>query len=480
MKWLYIHFPHLFGETWLPDFHGQQAIALIQANNQVQVIDDLNQVAKSCGVDEGMSLNTAFCLSPQLQITTVDQHRQTRALERVALIASRYSAWVGLDYPDGLYLEIASMKRLFGEARWIQRTLQTVFQQKTYTTVIAAAPTAKAARLLAKAGQQHCYRQQQLIKHLRDIAITALDIGPKTEVRLMKLGVRNVHDLLQLPSGDLSYRINAELALYLDQIVGRRPWLPTPFKLPERFRWMMDLEQEFESLEPLRFFLANGIHQFCDFLQKRSLAAQELQLTLVHRQQAPTLVDIKLASLDNRPESWQYMLNAMINRLQLVAPVTALRLSGSLFETLSDQKLHLFKSIAQDCSQKKTQLLNRLSARLGIHNLHFLQLSDDPRPERQTVFSSQPIKHLAIQDLTIKDSPTQSITLNMPLCLLAQAQKINKDQYCLDRGPVRLATGWWDKQIVHRDYYVASDKTLSSQWLFLDTTGHWYRHGWFA
>jgi protein ImuB len=470
MKWLYIHFPHLYGETWLPDFHGQQPLALIQAQQQVQMTDDINQAAKTRGVDVAMSLNTAFCLCPTLQVTTQDSHRQTQALERVATIASRYSAWVGLDQPNGLYLEIASMQRLFGEARWIQHTLQNVFQQKGYTTVIAAAPQAKAARLLAKANQACCYQQNQLMQHLRNIAITALDIAPKTEVRLMKLGIRHVHDLVQLPSGDLRYRIDAELALYLDQIVGRQTWLPIPFKVPERFRWMMDLEQEFESLEPLRFFLANGIQQFCDFLQKRSLAAQELQLTLQHRRQAPTLVDVKLASLDNRSESWQYMLNAIINRLQLPAPITALRLSGSLFETLSDQKLYLFKSISQDCSQKKTQLLNRLGARLGIDNLHFLQITTDPRPERQSIYTQQPVKNLE----------SRSITLNTPMCLLPQPQRINKDQYCLNRGPVRLATGWWDRNTVHRDYYVASDKNLSAQWLFLDASGHWYQHGWFG
>ena len=470
MDWLYIHFPHLYGETWLPDFGGDKPIALIQTQANQQLIDDINPAAKARGVDIGMALNTAFCLCPQLQVITCEDYRQQRALERVALLVSQYSAWVGLDAPDGLYLEIASMKKLFGEAMWIQRCIQKLLQQKKITSSIAAAPQPKAARLLAKAKQQRCYTQQQLLQHLSDISITALDIKPKTEVRLMKLGLRNVHDLAQLPSGDLSYRIDAELALYLEQIIGHRQWLPTPFKLPERFRWVLDLEQGFESLEPLRFFLATGINQFCSFLQKRSWAAQGLHLILQHRQQTPTVIDIKLASIDNRTESWQYMLNAMINRIELKVPVTGLGLSAALFETLSDQRLHLFKSVSQDTSLKKTQLLNRLNARLGNEALHFLHITTDPRPERQTVFAKQAATEL----------PTLTPSFNTPLCLLAEPQRIQQEQYCLHRGPVRLTTGWWDRASVHRDYYAASDKQLSSQWLFLDASGQWYRHGWFA
>ena len=467
MDWLYVHFPHLYGESWISDFHARQPIALVAENQQA--VEDLNTAANSRGVDVGMALNTAFCLCPTLRVVTQTPHQQQQALEKVALFACHYSAWVSVDAPKGLYLEIASMQKLFGEAKWLQRRLQNVLKQHGYSAVIAAAPQAQAARLLAKAEQAHCYDQQRLLKHLVDIPIAALDIDPKIEVRLMKLGLRTVHDAVQLPSGDLSYRIDAALSLYLDRVVGRRAWLPTPFTLPERFRWNLDLEQEFESLEPLRFFLAKGVQKFCVFLQKRSLAARVLQLILRHRQQVPTVVNIKLASIDNRVDSWQYMLNACINRLTLKAPVTGLGLTATWFETLSDQTLFLFKSVSHECDRKKTLLLNRLSARLGIDALHFLNITNDPRPEKQTQLTNQPGSQLPI------NKPQSSA----PLCLSLQPQPVLQERYCLCRGPLRFATGWWDRATVYRDYYVASDKHLSTQWLFLDAAGQWYRHGWF-
>ena len=483
MNWLYIHFSHLYAETWLPNFHGKQPAALMQAHGQT--IEDVNASAKSRGIDVGMSLNTAFCLCPTLPITIQEAHRQQQALQRVAVIASRYSAWVSPDAPAGLYLEIASMKKLLGAATRIQQLLQTVFLQKGYHTIIAAAPQPKAARLLARAGQQRCYRQDELIQHLRNIPITALGLEEKIELRLLKLGMRQVHDLAQLPSSDLNYRIDAELALHLDHIVGRKPWLPPPFQLPERFCWTMDLEQDFESLEPLRFFLANGISQFCTFLQRRSLAARVLQLTLLHRQHDSSVVPINLASVDNRPESWQYMLTSAINRLQLPAPVTAIRLSGSLFEVLTDQERHLFKSVTQECSEKKTLLLNRLSARLGIQSLHFLQLTTDPRPEQQTRYHAQPNAEIQQPSAPFNLSPLKAPLLNgppinAPLWLLPQPQAVDNNNYLIQRGPLRLATGWWDQCAAFRDYYIACDGTLSTQWLFLTPSGQWYQHGWFA
>lgn len=485
MNWLYIYFPHLFAETWLADFNGNGAIALIESQHQNQIIVDHNRAAKARGIDVGMNLNTAFCLCPELHVEIPDQHRQQRALEKVATLAARYSAWVGLDAADGLYLEIASMRRLFGEARWQQGRLHNIFQQHGYSTLIATAPNPKAARLLARAGQQGCYDQSLLQKYLYKIPIAALDINPKTEIRLLKLGMRHVHDLAQLPSGDLGYRIDAALAQYLDHISGRATWLPTPFKLPERFYWTLDLEEEFESLEPLRFYLAKGIQAFCQFLQKRSLAARELQLRLFHReklhgekfhrqdsrqQQAASIIDIKLASLDNRSESWQYLLNTTIDRQTLSAPVIALQLVAYRFEVLSEQKLTLFKSLSQECGLKKTRLLNRLSTRLGFDCLNFLQLTTDPRPERQTLLAPQAMEEL----------PDINPLPNTPLCLLPYAEAIQQEHYCLKRGPVRLSTGWWDRFAVHRNYYIAEDKNLSAQWLFIDERGQWFRQGWFS
>ncbi|TQV67292.1 DNA polymerase Y family protein [Exilibacterium tricleocarpae] len=468
MNWLYAHLPHLYAETWLPQFHTGEPVALIRDHNHL--IEDANDAAKACGVDVDMSLNTAFCLCPGLQVTPRDPCRQQRALERAAVIASRYSAWLGLDAADGLYLEIASMKRLLGGVAQIQHRLQLALQQMGYSAVIAVAPQPKAARLLARAGQHRCCDQEQLIQALADIPFTALGIEAKTELRLAKLGLATVQDLVQLPSGDLSYRVDAELTLYLDQISGRKPWLPPPFKAAERFHWYMDLEQEFESLEPLRFYLAQGVGQFCRFLQKRCLAAQVLRLKLQHRHRAPSCVDIKLANIDNRPESWQYMLNSTVNRLELAAPITAMQLSAALFEPLDDRDLHLFNNVSQECDQKKTQLLNRLSARLGIHNVHFLQISTDPRPEFQTICASQPAAQ----------AQRPAAALVAPLWLLPQPQPVAIDRYIIQRGPVRLTSGWWDRNAAHRDYYVAGDSGLTTQWLFRDSDGTWYQHGWFA
>ncbi len=468
MNWLYIHLPHLYGETWLADFHSSQPMALTRA--QGQQIDAINPAARTCGVDIDMSLSTAFCLCPQLRASVLDARRQRRALQRAAAIAARHCAWVAEDPPCGIYLEIASMAKLLGRALQAQSTLQQVFQQRGYSAVIAAAPNPKAARLLARAGRSQCCDQRQFERCLGDIPVTALGIDAKTELRLAKLGLASVEDLARLPHGDLSYRVDTGLALYVDRISGRQTWLPPPFQAPEQFRWQLDLEQDFDSLEPLRFFLAKGIGEFCHFLQQRCLAAQALQLTLLHRRRPPTNVDVRLAAIDNRPESWQYMLSNTVNRLQLEAPIIAMQLRASVFEALDRQERQLFKSVSQESGEKKSQLLNRLGARLGMGRIHFLQISTDPRPEYQTVYASQ----AAVQ----KHRPPAG--RNTPLWLAPQPLPTDIDQYTISRGPLRLNTGWWDRNGAHRDYYIASHTTLSTQWVFRQPSGLWYIHGWFA
>jgi len=53
---------------------------------------------------------------------------------------------------------------------------------------------------------------------------------------------------------------------------------------------------------------------------------------------------------------------------------------------------------------------------------------------------------------------------------------------CLERGPERIETGWWDGDDIRRDYYVARNRRGARLWVYQDlrSVANWYLHGIFG
>ncbi len=478
MRWFYMHFPHLYGETWNTPFERQQPIVLIKEHGSYVI--DANKAAQDKGVENGILVNTAFCLAPEMEIITMLPHKEAQALRRVAKFAYRFSAWVGLDFPDGLYLEVASMRKFFGGLPQLKTRIETLFQELGYRFHIAAAPTPKASRMLARSGIHVCVDEHRFQDILRKVPVECLELPEPTQLRLQKLGLRTAHDITELPAGDLAYRVDSELALYLNQALGRQDWRPDPFIMPEDFQLKVDMEQEFESLNPLLFPLAAAVKRFCLFLQNRCLVSQFLTIKLIHRKHAETLMPIHLATADNRIDSWTYMLSMQIARVTLPAPVTGFKLKASEFEEIPPSSLVLFQNAGGAHEDKKAYLINRLAARIGAEQLQFVGLSDDPRPEKQTLYNSQPLQPA---------HPPENMMMESPVWLLSSPQEVDIRQYHLIRGPLRLHSGWWDGSIASRDYYIAATSprptaaeitSVALHWLFRTPQNQWFMHGIFS
>ncbi|ABC29029.1 Nucleotidyltransferase/DNA polymerase involved in DNA repair [Hahella chejuensis KCTC 2396] len=431
---------------------------------------DANTSASRSGVDSGMLLNTAFCLCPALRVLRIKSYKQTQAIHRTAQVASRFSSWISLDEPDGLYLEVASMKRLYTNPSQLRQAIQQAFSTFKITVLSATAPHPKAAHLLARSGIERDVNAESFWRTLKRLKLDRLNLESRIEYKLRKVGLKSIYDIAKLPSCDLAYRIDVDLALYLDHALGRKPWRPSPFSPPRHFKKRLDLEQEFESLQPLLFYLAKVVKEFCLFLQERCLTCQSLEVRLIHRHQTPTQENIRLAQGDNRPESWLYILNKSLERIELTAPVIMIELFASHFEAAPQQSEYLFAHFNENIAAEKTRLLNRLTARLGSDRVHFLNLTTDHRPELRT--QQTPLPALVKYPLS-QASP-------QPLWLLPSASPVDIEFYRLLYGPLRIDSGWWDKDAIKRDYYVAATPTNNLHWIFHTPEKQWFRHGFFS
>ena len=83
----------------------------------------LNDEAAKLGLRAGMSLADARAMYPSLIAVDADEAADARTLDAIADWCDRYTPLVGLDPPDGLFLDITGCAHLFGGEAGLCRDL---------------------------------------------------------------------------------------------------------------------------------------------------------------------------------------------------------------------------------------------------------------------------------------------------------------------------------------------------------------------
>ncbi len=78
------------------------------------IVAAANAPAESAGIQPGMTLADARALEPAIRPVDADFPADARALDGLADWCGRYTPWVGLDAPDGIFLDITGCGHLFG------------------------------------------------------------------------------------------------------------------------------------------------------------------------------------------------------------------------------------------------------------------------------------------------------------------------------------------------------------------------------
>ena len=78
------------------------------------IVVAVNVPAESAGIHPGMTLADTRALEPAIRPVDADFTADARALDGLADWSGRYTPWVGLDAPDGIFLDITGCGHLFG------------------------------------------------------------------------------------------------------------------------------------------------------------------------------------------------------------------------------------------------------------------------------------------------------------------------------------------------------------------------------
>ncbi|ASP39527.1 hypothetical protein CHH28_12955 [Bacterioplanes sanyensis] len=469
MRWLYVHFPQLYLHACGADL--QQPQALLDALGQHVI--DCNHIAQQQGVLPSMPSASAWCLCPDLQAQRLDETRQHHWLQQRAQWAYQFSAQVSLDAPEGLWLEVASMARLFGSLQQLWHSMSSEAQALGWPMQLGLANTAALAKLAAYNRWQQ--QPEPTIDAMDSLWQQCLDANPSQlqltesqQLQLQRLGIGNLRQLLRLPEADIAQRLSPQLLTYIWQLQGKKQPTLTFFKPALTFNDDTVFIEEIEHRNGLLFPLTRMLASLSGFLWQRQLATQQLHIQLQHRHHNTTHWRINFAHPEYRQTELTFLCRHQLEKRRLPAPVTHMTLSVKHFVAQAGAQSNMAFSNAVSAADEHT-LLNRLQARLEPEQLRRVAMTGDARPEH----ASQLPRHIDYHPHTGAQR-----SYGRPLWLLPTPHPCPTPER-FDSGPERISAGWWDRNAVRRDYYRA---WLGSSyvWVFRDDQQQWYLHGYFA
>lgn len=389
-----------------------------------------------------------------------------------------------------LLLEVAASEKLFGGR---QRLLRLLLEgnQALARVEWAQGATSLIALALLRAKRQGLALPARLPQ---DLPLELLTAAQEHVATLERTGCRTWGQLRALPRAGVARRFGAALLEALDAAYGERPERYPWLTLPEVF----DLNVELATLATSAPELMEAAHHLLRQLQvwlgarNRGVLGLELEWTLDLRR----LNGVKLprheqlAVRTSQPTQDMAHLRKLVGehlqRATLAAPVNHLRLrsletvawAGAPTSLLPEDNVK---------GEKLHQLVERLSVRLGEHNVVVPVACEDHRPERMQ------------QWLPARSHPLPggggAPDALYPTWLLPQPQllEMRGDQPCHGGAPLRLLgrlyrveTGWWEEPgPALRDYFFAQSPQAGLVWVYRERLSRhprprWYLQGLYA
>jgi protein ImuB len=279
----------------------------------------------------------------------------------------------------------------------------------------------------------------------------------------------------------------------------RIPYQPAPV-----FVTRLELPYQVTESTALLFGARRLLGQLAGWLNAGRLGTRRLTFTAEHDDCPPTPIEVRLATPSRDPDRLCVLLRERLGRIQLPEATHTLGLTCNDASPMGDTTVDLFTSAPPE-HESLGRLIERLHARLGPGGLWRVNPYPDHRPEAayriewvedltRLTTAGMPKKNCTTPDQMPSKRPAG---LPRPLWLLhtpvALAERNTRPFWhgplALVAGPERIETGWWDGNLVERDYFVAENDEHILVWIFRSRTGRsnqrsgpgtWYLHGLFG
>ena len=502
-------------------------VATVRAARQITA---LNDEAARLGLRAGMALADARAMYPQLAAINADDAADAATLDHIADWCDRYTPLIGLDPPDGLFLDISGCAHLFGGEDALRRDLTRRLAAQGFHTHAAIADTPGCAWAVARYGVTARDRATYSV-HSREsgnpetgsplsrgraeerdalvhLPLSALRIDPKIASPLAQAGLKIIGDVIDMPRAPLAARFGQAFVRRIDQVLGREdepivPRLPVPSFLAEQ-RFAEPIGREEDVLGTI----VHLAQELARAMERHGKGARRLQAALFRTDGKVARVEIGTSEPLRDPARIRRL---FLDRLAVIGDEAdpgfgfdVIRLSALSVERFDPVQTGL---AGGDPAREIAQLIDRLMARFGPERVQRLVPQDTHLPELASIAvpanaararSEAPAYDFA-QDSRIPVRPIRLFERPEPVEAIAQVPDGPPVQFKWRRvthdvayaeGPESIAMQWWrnDQGLpVTRDYFRIETRQGARVWLYRegiyqdrDNPPHWFLHGIFA
>jgi protein ImuB len=286
----------MFACLYLPDFSVQAILRLEPPNTKealrqspVAILDgpanlpkvaSLNDLARKLGIEVGMTkLQVETCCGVTLRKRSLDSEHAAQ----IALVncGNSFSPRVESTCPGTVILDLSGTEKLFGNSEHIACKVSATAAEQGFDLRVAVAANPDTAMYAARG-----FAGITIIPtHHEAECLASLDVGilPTTPAVLEILdgwGIQKLRALAALPEIPLTQRLG-QPGLYLQKLAqGRIKRTLVSVETASTFLESYEFDDPVELLESLAFLLHRLIQQITERLISRSLATNELRMTL--------------------------------------------------------------------------------------------------------------------------------------------------------------------------------------------------------
>src|SRR5690554_695917 len=462
MQWLYLYLPQLQLDrlqALAPEL-ANSPFVLYQEQNRLQPLVQLNPLAKRAGLSESMPLARAWLLEEELQPKIWNALEQKRLLQQLCTYLYQHFSDIYLDPPDGLWLNLQPMRRVYlNEHDW-QQVLASSMKvwQSEYRIAQHSAPAA--ARLLAR----------YAVDKLSLVKVEQLGFEPVLLEKVKRLGLSTLADLQRYSRAELGQKLGRSLVELLAQLEGHQQLRLEPYQPPSLFYQKLVLPAEVKQWQGLQFALKRALKELELFLRHRKCVATQLTLRLYYREAETTTIYVGMPHGASKANEIFALCQLKASAVKLADPVLELSVQAKGLQPAEEHAQQLWGG-TQKSAVPLLQVLNQLKLRLGESRVKGLASAEHWLPE------------LAWQEVACGQPSGAPSVAYRPPWLCQDPQRTALAEWQLIQGPERIRVPWWfaGRKSFERDYYHGIHLSGRRGWIFYCyAQQQWWLHGWFS
>lgn len=493
-----IWFPHLATDWYAAKQPQLQAVpfALKALLRNRVVITAANPLAQDQGIGKGMTLADAKALCPSLEVLEDKTELTTQLLHRIAEWCIRFTPVASPQPPDGIILDATGCTHLWSGEESYRRDIGSRLTARGYTVRIAIADTVGCAWAVARyAKEKRVVENGGQRKTLLSLPVTSLRLDDEVVVRLQKLGLRCVQDIVDLPPSSLRRRFGPALLQRLRQALGEEEEFITPVYAVEPYQERLPCIEPIVSLTGIEIALHRLLQALCCRFRTEGKGLRTAVFRCYRTDGGTQGIEIGTARPSYNEEHLFHLFSLKLSILEPKEGIELFLLQATKIEDYEPVQEALWQANGGLDDVALAELIDRLAGKVGAEAVSRYLPAEHWWPERSfqkaSSLAEQPTAEWKLDrprpvqllwppqriDVTapVPDYPPMNFRYNGTLHKIVKAD-----------GPERIEQEWWIAEGEHRDYYCVEDEEGKRYWLFrqghytAQRTEQWFLHGFFA